>query len=428
MSNLPYLRVLGGVPTGGDIEVQPSKNAALPILVASLLTDAPVTLHGVPRLADVTTLLEILSALGTRYSWQGPHSLTLQTAQIASTTPPSALVSRMRASFILLGALLSRSGEAHLGLPGGCTFGYRPVDQHLRALKAVGVELLEDAGSFHAHRPKSLSGGFMFEMMTVGGTQNAVLASVLGDHEVIWENCSLDTDVVDMLRFLNHLGADIQGIGSHTLVVRGVKALRGGEYQIIPDRLEAGTWMIAAAATRGQVTLRNVEPSHLRAISSKLQEIGARLSVLDQRTLQVDARRADLRPANVTASEYPGFPTDLQPVIGALLATVPGTSIVADRIYSRVTHVPELQRMGARIEVPDHTMVIQGASLHGAPVRAADIRSGASLVVAALAAVGETTIEGVEHIERGYEGIVGRLRSIGAEVEDSRLRISSAAS
>jgi len=410
------LTITGPHPLTGEIHVQPSKNAALPIIVASLLSAEPVIIHGVPRLTDVETLMRIMEHLGTRFAWIGPHSITAHTPDVLSTTTPHDLVAKLRASITLVGALTARTGEAHVGMPGGCTFSPRPVDQHLKSMRAIGVTVRDEAGVLHAERHAPLKGRYLFDVQTVGGTQNAILAATLGAGSVTLENCSTDTDVVDMVNFLNTLGADIHGAGTSTIVVNGVKRLRGGEYTVIPDRLDAGTFMIAAVASRGHITLHNVITNHLRAVTSKLQEIGATVLETDGRVITVDARNHKLQAANVTATEYPGFPTDLQPIIGALLTTVPGTSILTDRIYSRTSHVSELIRMGANIDMPEHTMVIHGSTLHGANVTAADIRSGGALITAALAAEGETTIHGVQYLNRGYENLTARLTQLGVRV------------
>lgn len=418
MLNLTPLHITGGTPLLGELTAQPSKNAALPIIVAALLSPEPVVLHGIPRLADIYIILEIVSYLGTKHRWLGPNSVELYTPELLTIDTPYALVSKMRASFIVMGALLSRGGEAKVSMPGGCAFGHRPVDQHVKAFRAIGAEISEEGGSFHAVRRETFNGSFMFEMLTVGATQNAILAATLGRGRVTLENASIDTDVVDMVNFLNKLGAKIYGAGTNTITIEGVERLTGGEYRVIPDRIEVGSWMIAAVATRGCVTFREVNTLHLRAVTHKLQEMGARILELDGTTLQVDARNVDLKPVNVTTLEYPGFPTDIQPQMSALLATVAGTSIVVDRIYpDRLTHIAELQRMGAQIEVPEHTQIIRGTKLHAAPVRAADIRAGAALMVAAMATEGTTVIEGMQYINRGYEHIADRLAQMGANVK-----------
>ena len=413
---LTPLHVSGGRPLSGEITVQHSKNAALPIIVASLLTREPVTLHGIPRLSDVYTILELMHHIGTRHAWVGPNSLTLHTPEIVHTDAPYALVNKMRASFIVLGAILARAGEATVSMPGGCAWGPRPVDQHVKALRALGAEVTEENGNFHAKRDADLRGRFVFELLTVGGTHNAVLASVLGGETVVLENSSIDTDVVDMIEFLNTLGAEIEGAGTNVLTIRGVPELRGGEYTVIPDRIEAGTFMMLAAATRSRLTLRNVRPDQMRAVTAKLAEMGVDI-LEDGSTVIVDARDRELRPVNLTTQSYPGFPTDLQPQMSALLATVPGTSVVDDPVYpDRLTHVAELHRMGANIKVSGYTQVIQGGSLSAAPVKAADLRAGAALFIAGLTCEGETVIDGVQYLNRGYERLAERLRGIGADV------------
>jgi UDP-N-acetylglucosamine 1-carboxyvinyltransferase len=426
MLQLTPLQIVGGRTLQGEYAVQPSKNAALPIIVASLLSREPVTLHGIPRLSDIFTILDIVSHLGARCVWEGPNTVTLHTPDILNTETPYSLVSKMRASFIVMGSLLSRAGEATVSMPGGCAFGHRPVDQHVKAFRAFGVQLSEEGGNFEARRVAPLSGRYAFEMLTVGATQNAILAAVLGTGQVVLENASIDTDVIDMVSFLNSLGADIQGAGTHTVVVSGVPALRGGEYTVIPDRIEAGTLMIAVAATRSCLTLTGVRPDHLRALSLKLSEMGVR--ILETETnLTVDATAGLLKPTTIVTGSFPGFPTDIQPQMSALLATVPGASVVTDGVYTdRLTHVVELHRMGASIQVSGHTQVIQGGTLHGAPVKAADIRAGAALVVAALAAEGTTTIDGMQYVNRGYERLAERLRAIGANAVQAEPVLASA--
>lgn len=424
--DLTPLHLVGGRDLSGEIAIQHSKNAALPIIVASLLSREPVTLHGIPRLSDVETILELMAHLGTRHAWTGPNSLSLHTPEILSTHAPYVLVSKMRASFIVLGAILARAGEATVSMPGGCAWGPRPVDQHVKALRALGAHLTEEGGDFAATRSGSLNGTFVFEMLTVGGTHNALLAAVLGDGVVTLENASIDTDVVDLVHFLNALGAQIEGAGTNTLTIRGVPALRGGEYTVIPDRIEAGTFMIAAAATRSRLTLTNVRPDHLRAVSAKLSEMGVDILESGDRLI-VDARNRELRPVNVTTQSYPGFPTDVQPQMSALLATVPGTSVVQDPVYpDRLTHVAELHRMGANITVSGYTQVIQGGSLHAAPVKAADLRAGAALFIAAMTCEGETVIDGVQYLNRGYERLAERLRAIGVQAWQPQPALASA--
>lgn len=421
---LTPLHVQGGRPLSGEITVQHSKNAALPIIVATLLSREKITLHGVPRLSDVDTILDLMHHLGTSHAWVGENTLELHTPEILNTDAPYALVSKMRASFIVLGAILARAGQATVSMPGGCAWGPRPVDQHVKALRALGAEVVEDGGNFDARRTGSLNGTFVFELLTVGGTHNAILAAVLGDGVVTLENASIDTDVVDLIEFLSSVGADIQGAGTNTIVIRGVPELRGGAYTVIPDRIEAGTFMMLAAATRSRITLNNVRPDHLRAVTAKLQEMG--VDILESgSTILVDATRGELKPVNVTTQSYPGFPTDVQPQMSALLATVPGTSVVQDPVYpDRLTHVAELHRMGANITVSGYTQVIQGGRLHAAPVKAADLRAGAALFIAGLTCEGETVIDGVQYLNRGYEKLTERLRGLGADARQTELAMA----
>ncbi len=416
MSNAPLI-IRGGQAIHGSLEVNPSKNAALPILAASLLLSEPVTLHGVPRLSDVEVILEIVGSLGAKYQWVGPHSLTIHTPEITATEAPYSLVSKMRASFNVLGPLLSRAGEARISMPGGCSFGPRPVDQHVKALRAMGVTLAEEGGDFIAVRDRPLSGRFVFDVLTVGGTQNAVCAAVLGEGLVRLENASIDSDVVDLCNFLVSLGAKIAGIGTHTLEVEGVPSLSGGEYHIIRDRLEAATFMLLAASSRGALTLENIDVGLVRGVTAKLIEAGVNVLELDGKTVRVDARNATLRPTQVTVAPFPGFPTDVQPMMAAFLATVEGRSRITDKVYpTRFGYAAELNRLGARTEVLDSSILIEGTQLEGAPVRALDIRAGAALVVAAVAARGETRIDGVQFLNRGYERLEERLHSIGVNV------------
>jgi UDP-N-acetylglucosamine 1-carboxyvinyltransferase len=414
MSSAPLV-IRGGRPLEGEIEVLAAKNAALPIIIGSILSPEPVVLHGVPRLADVEVILEIVASLGTRYEWSGAHTLNLHTPELTSIEAPYSLGSKMRASFEVLGALLARAGEALVSMPGGCVIGPRPVDQHVKALRMMGATLTEDGGDFHAIRERPLSGRVVFDIQTVGGTRNAILAATLGSGRVTLENVALEPEVIDLANFLNSLGAKISGAGTTVIEIEGVSRLHGGEYTIIPDRMEAGTYLLAGAASRGTVTIRRANPSHMRAVTAKLVEAGVRVLESDD-VIQIDARGVVGNPITLQAVEYPGFPTDLQPQMAAFLCTVPGTSKISDRIYpDRLGYAAELARLGANAVVHDHTLVVEGSLLHGAPVRALDIRAGAALIVAAAAAQGETTISGMEFVNRGYEHVAERLRQLGAD-------------
>jgi len=420
------LIINGGKPLSGSVRISPAKNAALPILAASLLTPEPVILEEVPRLRDIEVMLELLSHLGTRYAWEG-KSLYLETPEILRTDAPYELVAKMRASFIVLGALLARAGEGQVSMPGGCAFGPRPVDQHLKALRKIGAFVEEDAGTFRAEKVRPFRGRVVFDVPTVGGTEQVLLASALGDAEVTIVNAAQEPEVADLARFLRRMGAEVEGAGTSIVHVRGARRLAGVRgYRIIPDRIEAGTYLLAAAATRGKIQLLGVEPRHLDALLDKLNDSGHRL-IADGDTLLFEAT-PDPVPFNVEAREYPGFPTDLQPIVGAYLATVPGTSLVSDRVYpERFTHAAELARMGAELQLKERTLAIHGRELFGAEVRALDIRAGGALVVAALAAKGESRIEGTDHLERGYENLVEKLKGLGAEVGRAEPRLEEAA-
>ncbi len=420
------LIIKGGTPLSGEVRVSPAKNAVLPILAASLLTPEPVELVEVPRLRDIEVMLELLAHLGTRYAWEG-RRLYLETPEILRTDAPYELVAKMRASFIVLGALLARAGEGSVSLPGGCAFGPRPVDQHVKALRKIGARVEEEGGRFRAERVRPFRGRVVFDVPTVGGTEQVLLAAALGEAEVTLVNAAQEPEIADLAAFLARMGVGIEGAGTSRIRVRGARRLSGvHDYRVIPDRIEAGTYLLAAAATRGRVRLVGVEAGHLDALLDKLVEAGHRVWVEGDR-IEFQAT-PEPRPFNLEAREYPGFPTDLQPIAGAYLATVPGTSLVSDRVYpERFTHAAELARMGAELALKERTLAITGRPLFGAEVRALDIRAGGALVVAALAAGGETRIEGTEHLERGYEDLEAKLRGLGAELGRAELRLEEAA-
>jgi UDP-N-acetylglucosamine 1-carboxyvinyltransferase len=407
------LRITGGTPLHGELRVLPAKNSALKLIAASLLSAEPITLLEAPRIKDTEVLLELMQHLGTRYAWEG-NTLHLHTPHIIHTSAPLELVTKMRASFIVLGALLARVGEGTVPFPGGCAFGPRPIDQHLKALRALGAEVTEENGYFSARRKGQLKGRVVFDLPTNGGTEQALLATALGG-EAVLVNTAMEPEIAELARFLALLGAQIEGLNSSILHVRGAVHMKGGTFSIMPDRIEAGTFLLAAAATRGNLTLTNVQPLHMDALLDKLAGSGHRIETGPD-WVRLESTSTP-RPFNVEAREYPGFVTDLQPPVGAYLATVPGTSLVSDRIYpDRFGHVAELVRMGADLTLKDRVLAINGRSLNAAEVRALDLRAGGALMIGALAAEGTTTIEGFKHIERGYESIATRLTSIGAQV------------
>lgn len=406
----------GARPLHGAQTVHTAKNSALYLILASLLSDEPLHLRDVPRLADVLVELELLEHLGAQVRWDG-RDLHLHAREVTRTSAPYALVNRMRASFVAMGALLARAGEARISMPGGCAFGPRPVDRHLAAFRALGIEVEESGGAFGVRRHGAVSGTVRFEAPTVGGTQNVLLASALGTGQVTIENAALEPEVADLAALLNAMGGHVEGAGTPVIQVQGVPRMHGASFRPIPDRIEAGTFMLATAATRGNVLLEDLRPTHVQAVLDALTETGVRVVPEGPTSVRIDAT-GDLVATDVTATEYPGIPTDLQAPFGAYLATLPGVSVVRDRVYpDRFTHVPELQRMGASMELTDRTLVIRGGHpLQGEAVHAADIRAGGALVVAALAATGRSWISGLEVIDRGYERLAPRLASLGAEV------------
>jgi UDP-N-acetylglucosamine 1-carboxyvinyltransferase len=418
------LAVTGGVPLRGEVRAQGGKNAALPLIAAGLLFTEPVLLRGVPRLRDTLGMLDLVGRLGVTHSWPGDGDLLLDGSGANETCAPSELVSRMRASFVVLGALLARHGRATVGVPGGCNLGPRPVDRHLKALNEIGLTVAIEGGETQAARSAPLRGRAVFEAPTVGGTQNVILASVLGDSDIVIENAALEPEVGDLCACLNTLGARIEGAGTSTLRIRGVRALHGGEHRVLPDRIETGTLLIAAAATRGDLVVTGARSDHVRALLEKLSEAGAEIGEPAPDAVRVRAPRP-LQAIRLHATEYPGFPTDLAPQMAALAAVAEGTSVISDGVYpGRYTHLLGLTLFGGRMEVRGHALVVDGAGLRGAAVEAPDIRAGAALVIGALAAEGVSTIANLRVIERGYQELDLRLRELGAEVE--RIELVSA--
>ncbi|MEX2542631.1 MAG: UDP-N-acetylglucosamine 1-carboxyvinyltransferase [Trueperaceae bacterium] len=408
------LFIQGGTPLRGEVHVNTAKNSALYLILASLLTREPVRLHDIPRLSDVLVALEILEHVGVEVRWEG-RDLHLHAADVHTCGAPYSLVSKMRASFVAMGALLARCGRARISMPGGCAFGPRPVDRHIAAFQALGVQIDEEGGDFHAFRGAKLAGRVEFEAPTVGGTQNVLLATALAGGRVTIVNAALEPEIADLANMLNAMGARISGAETGTIEIEGVSELSGVDYRPLPDRIEAGTLMLATAATRGTVTLRGINASHLEAVSSKLRETGVRIIEAGEDGLLVDAS-GDLQAVDVTAAEYPEIPTDLQAPFSAYLATLPGASVVRDRVYpDRFTHVDELRRTGADVELFERTLIIRGGRLAGARMHAADIRAGGALVIAALGATGTSVISGLQYVDRGYEALTERLVALGAK-------------
>jgi len=415
MENHDVLLVRGGTPLSGKLSAYRAKNSALYLMLASLLTDEPVVLHDVPRLSDVLVSEEILRHVGVETRWDG-HDLHLHAANLRSHHAPYSLVSKMRASFVIMGALLARAGEARVSMPGGCAFGPRPVDRHLEAFDTLGAVIVEEDGDFYAKRTGKLEGTVRFEAPTVGGTQNVLLAAALGAGEVVIENAAREPEVPDLAAMLVAMGADVRGAGTSTIVVHGVEKLHGVHHRPIADRIEVGTFLLAAAATRGAITVDDLEPEHLGAVLDALERTGV-VVTRSASSVSVDAS-GPLRPVDIEAREYPGIPTDLQAPFSAYLATLPGLSHVCDHVYpDRFTHVGEMARAGARMLLEEQRLQIRGGPLRGAAMYAADIRAGGALVVAALAAEGLSEVGGMRFVDRGYEGLAERLRSLGGRVE-----------
>ena len=412
------LCITGGKPLAGEIRISGSKNAALPILAATLLSERPVLLSNIPHLQDITTMIELLGCLGVQVTLDEKMRLGVEAKEITSCTAPYDLVKTMRASILVLGPLLARFGEANVSFPGGCAIGSRPVDQHLRGLELMGAEIDIDGGYIRARAPHGLKGAHIFlDMVTVGGTENLMMAAALAKGTTVIENAAREPEIVDLADFINCLGGAVEGAGSDTLTIHGVDSLKGGSYKVMPDRIETGTYLAAAVATRGAVTLRDTSPHYLEAVLLKLEEAGAHISA-DDNIIRLDMRGNRPRAVNARTAPYPAFPTDMQAQLVAVNAVAEGVGRVTETIFeNRLMQVPELNRMGARITLEGSTAIVTGvATLKGAPVMASDLRASASLVIAGLVAQGETVVDRIYHIDRGYECIEEKLRQLGVDI------------
>ena len=408
--------ITGGKPLHGEVTISGAKNAAVGILPATILAADVCVIENLPDISDVSVSLKILSTLGAQVKMLNRNTYEIDTRHLVTTNVPDDLSRQMRASYYFLGALLGRFGAGQVAMPGGCNLGPRPIDQHLKAFNAFGAEDSVEYGQIHVKSNHLVGGHVFFDTVSVGATMNAMLAAVLAEGTTILENVAREPHIVDLANFLNMMGADVHGAGTDVIKIHGVKQLHGCNYSIIPDQIEAGSYMVAAAITKGNITLHNVIPKHMEPITAKLRAAGCEVEEFDD-ALRI-TRTGELRPLKLKTMPHPGFPTDMQPLMTALLTLAKGTSIVTEGIWeNRFRYVDELIHMGANIQVDGQVAVIEGVKeLHPAPLRATDLRAGAAMVVAALMADGTSEIEEIGHIERGYENIVEKLRGLGADI------------
>jgi UDP-N-acetylglucosamine 1-carboxyvinyltransferase len=413
------LVIEGGVPLRGEVRISAAKNAALPLLAASLLSEAPIVLENVPRLADVTTICKLLGRLGTEVRQEDALTVAC-TPRLTSFEAPYELVSTMRASVLVLGPLVARAGRARVALPGGCAIGVRPIDLHLKGLERLGAEIQLTQGYVEARASRLKGARIVFDLVTVTGTENLMMAAALAEGTTILENAAREPEIPDLARLLTAMGAKIHGAGTERIEIEGVPELGGARHRIIPDRVEAGTFLVAGAITRGDVTLRDVVPDHLTAVLDKLEATGARLDLGPDR---VRIRAGDRpRPTDIVTNPFPGFATDMQAQMMVLLGLADGSSVITETIFeNRFMHAAELRRLGASIEIDGHRAVVRGVEAYqGAPVMATDLRASASLVLAGLAAAGRTEVARVYHLDRGYEEMETKLAGLGARIRRER--------
>lgn len=407
--------IAGGRPLRGTVQISGAKNSAIALIPAAVLSETPVTLDNLPALSDVAIYCELLQELGCSVDWKGDE-LRVDPTHIRSVPMPNGNVKKLRASYYLMGALLGRFGEAHIGMPGGCNFEPRPIDQHVKGFEALGAVVTNENGALHI-RAKELRGAKIYlDIASVGATINIMLAAARAKGTTIIENAAKEPEIIDVATLLSAMGAKIKGAGTETIRIEGVDAMHGCRHSIIPDRIQAGTYMIAAAATKGDVLIDNIIPKHMEALTAKMQEMGVHIYEMDEAIRVVG--QPEYQSVDVKALVYPGFATDLQSPMTSLLTQAKGVSILTDQVYSnRFKHIPELNRMGARIKIEGRSAIIEYAKLHSAKVKATDLRAGASLVIAALTTKeGITEISGVEYIDRGYDRMVENLSALGGEV------------
>ena len=409
--------IKGGNRLTGTVTISGAKNAAVAILPAVILSDEPCFIENVPDISDVSIIIRILQEMGAEAKWITKSTLKIDCSGITNPVVPYEMAKHLRASYYFLGSLLGKFKKAKVAMPGGCDLGSRPIDQHLKCFTALGAEHTVENGMVDIKADTLIGSQVYFDVVSVGATMNAMLAAVKAKGLTIIENCAKEPHIVDLANFLNTMGADVMGAGTDVIKIRGVDYLKGVTYSIIPDQIEAGTYMVAVAATKGDAIIKNVIPKHLESITTKLEKIGVHIEEYDD-SIRVWAD-GDFKPTSVKTMPHPGFPTDMQPQITTLLTLAEGTSIVTEGIWeSRFKYVDELRRMGADISVDGKVAVVQGTGkLKAAPVKAPDLRAGAALVIAALAAEGTSEIEDIFYIERGYENIVEKFKAMGADIK-----------
>ena len=414
------LIINGGKPLHGDVIISGAKNSALPILAATLLARDNVSISNVPHLKDVSTMIALLGQMGARLVVDENKNVQVDANHVNELVAPYELVKTMRASILVLGPMLARFGKADVSLPGGCAIGTRPVDLHLKALKSMGADITVKNGYINAQCKHGRLQGktLVFDMITVTGTENILMAAVLAEGKTVIKNAAREPEILDLANFLIQMGAKISGAGTHTIEVEGVESLAGGSYSVMPDRIEAGTYLAAGALTRGQVTVRRVKPDNLLSMLCKFEEAGAAITIGED-WVTLDMHGARPEAVNISTAPYPGFPTDMQAQFMAMNSVAEGSSSVIETIFeNRFMHVQELQRMGAQIRLNGNTAMITGIEkLTGAPVMATDLRASASLILAGLAAEGETTVERIYHVDRGYERIEEKFTLLGADIK-----------
>lgn len=409
--------IAGGEALNGEVQISGAKNAVLPILCATLLAENAVEIGNVPHLHDVTTTMELLGEMGVQLIVDEKLTITADPRHVTNTVAPYELVKTMRASILVLGPLVARFGHAQVALPGGCAIGSRPVDQHIRGLQALGAEVLVEGGFIKATAKRLKGARYVFDMVTVTGTENVMMAATLAEGTTVLENCAQEPEVVDLAHCLNAMGARVEGAGSNRITIHGVDRLHGGRYDVLPDRIETGTFLVAGAMTGGRVMARRTRADTMDAVLAKLEEAGAHVNT-GADFIEVDMRGGRPKAVSLTTAPYPAFPTDMQAQFAAMNTIAEGVGVITETIFeNRFMHLNELTRLGADVRIEGNTAIIRGVErMTGAPIMATDLRASASLVLAGLVANGETTVDRVYHIDRGYENIEEKLGGLGARI------------